>query len=503
MRRHDRSVIGATLEYGILMPTFKLRRPLAQRAAWPTLLTASILVLASLTGGSSRADISSLIVLRPIALLLAALGLSALTMTRVREFKGYFIVFACAVGLVILHLVPLPPVIWQSLPGRGLVTEIDRAAGLVNLWRPLTLDPTLATNALWSLAVPLAVLFAASGLDERGTSHILAIVLLMGMASAVLGVLQFAAGPNSPLYFYRVTNNGSAVGLLANRNHHGVFLATMFPLITAYAAAEFGRQRRRDHRGQARGDIRLWAAAVVAAMFLPVIFASSSRAGIAAAAIGVSGAILVAWPRYRSAQAQASRPNTGKPGIVDHPWFRLLLIAGAGIGFVAFAVVFFGMTQGNAVDRLLANGEANPELRWAFWQVTWQAIGNFMPIGSGVGSFVAVFQIYEPGALLSPLYVNHAHNDYLELLLETGLFGPALLLAGLALVWRDSWMVWRHGDGAQRAVLFGRGASVALGQFAFASIFDYPLRTGMLAAIAMFLVILLRRGARAASGQPS
>lgn len=481
------------------MHSSKINRSLAQRAATPTVLTAAILVLAALTGGSARADITSLLLLRPLAVVMAAVALFGLTSSRVREFKGYFILLGGISGLFALHLLPLPPALWQALPGREFVIEIDRAAGLANLWRPLTLDPTAGLNSFWSLAVPWAVLLAASGLDQRGSSRILALVLLIGIASAMFGVLQFAAGPHSPLYYYRVTNNGSAVGLLANRNHHGVFLATMFPLIAAYAAGEFGRQRRRDHRGGARGDARLWAAAVVAAMFLPVIFATSSRAGIAAAAIGLTGAVLVAWPRYRSAQVQAGRPNTGKPGAIDRPWFRLVLIGAAGLGFVAFTAVFIGMTQGNAIDRLLADGEANPELRWSFWQVTWHALSHYMPFGSGVGSFVRVFQVFEPGAMLSPLYVNHAHNDYLELLLETGIFGPAIVLGGLFLVIRDSWRVWRWGDGSQQAVLFARGASVALGQLAFASIFDYPLRTAMLAAIAVFLLVLLRRGARASS----
>lgn len=480
------------------MKAHKTRQPLGRRVASPAVLAALVLISAALLGGSSRADISTLIVLRPLSVALAAVALVRVSLTQFADFRGYFILAACTLALFALHLLPLPPALWSALPGREILVEIDRVAGLGEVWRPLTLDPVLARNAVWSLAVPIAALAAASALDGVGTSRMLALVLLIGIVSAVLGVLQFAGGPSSALYYYRVTNNGSAVGLLANRNHHGVFLATMFPLIAAYAAAEFGRQSKRRHNGKSRGDARLWGAAVVAAMFLPVIFASSSRAGIAAAAIGLTGAMLVAWPRYRSATAVVELARVGRPGIVAQPWLRVMLLGSAVLGFVAFTVVFVGMTQGNAVDRLLADGQANPELRWPFWQVTWQAVGDFLPFGSGIGSFVRLFQIEEPAAMLSPLYVNHAHNDYLEVLLETGLFGTAILVAALVLFARDSWSVWRHGDGLRRAVIFGRGASIALGQLVFASAFDYPLRTPMLAAIAVFLLVLLRRGARAA-----
>ena len=66
-----------------------------------------------------------------------------------------------------------------------------------------------------------------------------------------------------------------------------------------------------------------------------------------------------------------------------------------------------------------------------------------MPIGSGLGTFVPVYAMFEKPEDASPTYVNHAHNDILEVWLETGVLG--LVLMGLFVVWlvRRSVEIWR------------------------------------------------------------
>lgn len=469
------------------------RNWLARATAAPTLL-ALLLFAVALMGGSSRGDTASVILLRPLALALAVVGIARVDADARHRLAAQLAIALGVVVLVVFHVVPLPPAIWSALPGRDIVIEIDRAARLGAVWRPLTLDPWSGYNTLFALAVPVAALTLAAPLDLPARRRILAIVIGIGLLSAVLGVLQFAAGPSSPFYFYRISSNGSAVGLLANRNHQGVFLGALFPLIAAYAASTFARDPRRRHDGRASGDPRRWGAAVVAAMLLPVVFATSSRAGVASAAIGISGAMLIAWPYFLVAIRTAVPGAARAQSIASRPWFRGVLITLGGAGFIAFAVFAVGLSSGNGVDRMLADSHADTELRWPVWQVTWAAVHQFFPFGSGAGSFVSVFEMNEPRALLTPLYINHAHNDYLEMLLEFGLAAPILIGAGFIVLARDAWRVWRN-DGTRAAVAIGRASSIALGQFAFGSLFDYPLRTPLLAAIAVVLVTFLRAGA--------
>ena len=472
------------------------RRPRPARFTSSLFLMTVLLFAAAIFGGTARADTTSLILLRPLAIVLALVGIMRLTREQARDYRGPLLLLACFIAIVALHVVPLPTPIWSALPGREILTDIDRAARLGEVWRPLTLQRWGGYNALFALMVPAAVLLLAVGLDARGRLRVLGIIIAIGLFSAALGVFQFAGGPKAPLYFYRISNNGSSIGLLANRNHQGVFLGTLFPLIGAYAAVAFARDPRRRADGKIIGDVRRWSAAVIAAMVLPVVFATSSRAGVASAAIGISAAMLIAWPHYREASraARAAVRTHHRGGIVTRPWFKTVLLSIAGLGFVGFAVVAVGLAQGNAVDRLLADSDAAPELRLPIWRATWHAVWQFFPFGSGAGSFVDTFQIYEPRELLTPLYINHAHNDYLELVLEFGVLAPALVVAGLAILLRDAWTVWR-GEGMRASITIARGSSIALGQFALGSALDYPLRTPLLAAVAAALVVLLRAGA--------
>src|SRR5690606_19450824 len=96
-----------------------------------------------------------------------------------------------------------------------------------------------------------------------------------------------------------------------------------------------------------------------------------------------------------------------------------------------------------------------------------------------------------PASVLNPLYVNHAHNDWLEIPLTMGLPGVLALLAGLSVIGWRAFNLWRTGDVSKQAVRYGRMASVIIGMLALASVTDYPLRTPtMMAVLAINLLWL-------------
>ena len=61
------------------------------------------------------------------------------------------------------------------------------------------------------------------------------------------------------------------------------------------------------------------------------------------------------------------------------------------------------------------------DTRFDLWQDTLTAIGNFWPVGSGLGSFSRAILPSERFAVIDETFPNRAHNDYLEFLLEAGL----------------------------------------------------------------------------------
>jgi O-antigen ligase len=80
--------------------------------------------------------------------------------------------------------------------------------------------------------------------------------------------------------------------------------------------------------------------------------------------------------------------------------------------------------------------------RWSIFAGTLQAIGEFFPIGSGLGSFVEVFPRFHPADFINGAVINRAHNDYLEWTMGGGLVVPALLAIMLVLYLRQWPRVW-------------------------------------------------------------
>ena len=110
-----------------------------------------------------------------------------------------------------------------------------------------------------------------------------------------------------------------------------------------------------------------------------------------------------------------------------------------------------------------------------------QAAQDFLPLGSGLGSFDPVYRSYEPVETLRAAYFNQAHNDYLQLWLTTGWLGIALVIATFVWWGRRSWSAWRAVSHRDRDLQ--RAASVALLLIAAHSAGDYPLRTEAMAVV--------------------
>jgi O-antigen ligase len=119
-----------------------------------------------------------------------------------------------------------------------------------------------------------------------------------------------------------------------------------------------------------------------------------------------------------------------------------------------------------------------------------EAIRDFMPWGSGLGTFRSVYQLHENPVQVTNTYVIHAHNDYVELALELGLPGVLLMIAFLVWWVGTVWRAWRYTESG----VWSRAASIASGAILLHSLVDFPLRTAAISAVfAMCLALLVER----------
>ncbi len=421
----------------------------------------ALIVAAFLFGGGSRGDIVSLVILRPLAALACGYALLSLDGSTLRAHRALIAIYAGIVLLVAGHLVPLPPELWQALPGREILAEIDRAAGLGEVWRPITLVPAAGWNALFALVVPVAVLLLAVQCTPAERERLLPLFLILCFASGLIGMLQMIGPSRGPLYFYRITNDGAAVGLFSNRNHASVFLACFAPMAATWIALAPAERR------------RIWLSAAGLTLILPLIVAAGSRAGLLTGALGLAAAAAILGGARLGAVARRD----------------LKRIGGGALGLaLLLSALFFILARGQSIERLTATGQEE-DLRFQAWGSVVEAVGAFFPVGSGAGSFAESYQIFEPDALLSPSYFNHAHNDFLEIAMTFGLPG-LFLIAFVAWVWlAESWRAWRGG------AVVARLGSTLLALLAVASAVDYPLRVPSLAVLATISLLWLRSSA--------
>lgn len=416
-------------------------------------------------GGSARPDVQSLAILRPAAALYCGFGLWSLSRDHLRDYRALFAMLFAIVALLLLQLMPLPPSIWQNLPGREIVIEAEKAAGLTNVWRPISFVPSMTANALFALLIPAAVLLNFVQLDPDDKRRGVVLLLALGVFSGVLGMAQVAGSAGGPLYFYRITNEGSAVGLFANRNHHAVFLACLFPLLAVFASSVSTTVE--------AARIRLGAAMLIGIVLVPLLLVTGSRAGLALALPAIGAAFLI----YR-------KPEISKPAKRGYDWNRVIYFGGA-MAAVALGLLTILFARAEAFERLTSADQVE-DLRWQMWGPIADLAWKVAPFGSGAGSFVETYQLIEPRALLLTRYVNQAHNDWLDVALTSGLPGLLLLFAAMALWVAATFRLWFRTPEFSRKRQLGRAGSVIVLIMGLASLGDYPLRVP---SLSVFLVL--------------
>jgi O-antigen ligase len=413
-------------------------------------LTGCVLVIALLFGGGTSQGLWSDAAVQLASLPLLVVAVWGLLRGRAGPRSAWIVLLLfIALVLPVLQLVPMPPDWWNQLPGRGPIAAAYADIGIALPWLPLSLTPSATERSLLSLLPAAAIFLAIIQIGHAHRRRLILLVMAFVLADAVIGVLQMMNGPTSRLYFYEVTNSESAVGFFANRNHNAALLYCAIPL-----AAAWGLGLSRAHRGRRIAGLFLVGLVVIAAVASLAI--TSSRTGIALGLVAGLACIVLA------AAHRGPRRRT-----------RVLIAVGGNV--LALLLAFqFGFA---ALAERLEHSDVIDDIRWPVAKVTIDAAKIYSPAGTGFGSFVPIFQSEEPLTLLNTFYINHAHDDWLELWLDGGL--PAVTLAAAFVLWFlvAGVRAWRGRRLSSDAASLSRAASVVILLLLLHSALDYPLRT--------------------------
>jgi O-antigen ligase len=444
-------------------------------------LCAAVMV-ASLTlgGGAGRGLLSDAILqLLAIPLLLVSLWrLFEVPLTKPMRLALWFC-FAIA-ALPLLQLIPLPPWLWTALPHRQPSVEAFEIIGSAVPWMPISVSPKGTWLSALALIPPLAVFLSTLLLSYSERRWLMVVVIAVGVLSVFIGFLQVAQGGSSPLRFFEYSNRIEAVGFFANRNHFAalIYCVMVFSLgwIVYWSATVRLPRNQQGRAGEYQYDtasiIAMLGSFTVLVIFLAGELMARSRAGLGLTAVALLGVFALG----------ISNRNAGFGAFVN----KLL------IGVIALVVVFslqFGLYR--ILERIPDPLSGD---RPVMARTTIEAARAYMPLGSGLGSFVPVYAMFEKPEDVQDTYVNRAHDEILEVWLETGVLGLALIVLFVIWLVRRSVEIWRSAPAPGASQLdwsLIRAATIVPLLLLAHSLVEFPLRTGAIMAVMVFACAML------------
>jgi O-antigen ligase/tetratricopeptide (TPR) repeat protein len=346
-----------------------------------------------------------------------------------------------------------------------------------------SLYPGATQFELLQLLAAMALFFVVRhSLATAGRLKRLAWVLVMnGCILSIFALIQKLRGLDYMIYGIQVP--GVSFGPFINRNHFcsyvnfsiclglGLFLSIMQQSTRPYDSSM------RSQNTPSRYTLSYWSEIlqhpqavwllIPVAVCMTAVMASLSRGGILALGAGLTLAIF-AWQRRGSSQAV---------------WLFLT------IPVIAFGLLFwYGAAP--TLQRIENESLAN-EGRFAIWQASFDVFRHFPLLGTGFGTFQTVEPLYRPVNVDQAIVHEHAHNEYMEALVEGGLVRLLLTLILIWLVLRPGWQTLKsRRRGSSQALILGAWAACltlaiqSIGEFGI----HIPAVAAVLAVTAGFLV---------------
>ena len=366
-------------------------------------------------------------------------------------------------GLIILGLVQLLP----------MGTATNSGAGVASLSHSLSLDSYSTRLVLVQLST-LFVYFAAA-LVFIDTPHRLQVIvrtiMIFGFCLAIFGLTQSITSPNK-VYWMRELSQSTAFGPFINRHHFAGYmeLTIALPLGLLFAGAI------------EREKILIYA--FIAGLMGVALVMTSSRGGIISLIAEILFFVVVTAimrPPGEHHRHHHRHSHSRLKGALTRVGLGLTLMGGLFVGVIL-------MGGESSLTRFIdtVNTDDPSTGRTHFWSVTLEMIQNHPVLGTGLGAFGVIYTRYDSRNGLYRL--EQAHNDYLQIFSDAGIFGALLALMFVVVLFYRAFQR-AHSDDSSR-----RGIALAAVGGCFAvlvhSFFDFTLHTTSNALLFLILAAL-------------
>lgn len=304
---------------------------------------------------------------------------------KVRIHRDKFILLSLLLILFpVIQLIPLPS-LFLKVVHPGISGLLEMPSDLGPSFHSISIYPYATEIEIIRLATFLLVFsMTAYGIDGKdGIKRVMKVLSVFGFSLAIFSIIQHATWNGKIYWFRELSQGGTPFGPFVNRNHFAGLVGMIVPLSLGLA---FSEQKEKK----------------VLYIFLTVfmtlsLFFSLSRGGIISFFAGISVFSIIIINKWKSTRRLL-------------PLFVFIVI-------LLLYLLYLGIDP--VIERFYKT-DITTEQRLVVWKASLPLIRDFLVMGSGLGTFQHIFKPYKPDI---PGYWDHAHNDYIELLVEAGIIG--------------------------------------------------------------------------------
>ena len=268
--------------------------------------------------------------------------------------------------------------------------------------RTASKEKTFSMAMLFASYALLSFLIFQTLRHTHQVRRIARVICCYGAAMAIFAIIQGLTSEGKIYWLFTPRFSGWIYGPYVNHNHYAglMEMLTPVPLVVFLSPHTSSRNR--------------WLAGCAAALMGSSVLLSGSRGGMISSALELTLLVVILlWQRaHRN------------------------VIAGVGVLACAMVVVFLWIGSSQLTQRLssirkTADNAISSGTRLDMDRDGLTMLAQRPLLGWGFGTFPVVYPQFR--SFYTDLYVDHAHNDYIQLLVETGIVGFACALWFLAI----------------------------------------------------------------------
>lgn len=327
--------------------------------------------------------------------------------------------------------IELNPLVWPmvAIVAIACVQLIPMMSGTR---RTITYDSYATQEAAlkWFVYVLFFLLFATFVNTPERRQQAVTTIVILSVVIALIGIGQT---------YGKLIWPRAAFGPFVNRNHFAGFLEMAAGLIGARIVSGTLKRER----------------LVLYICYLIVVCSglilSASRGGYLSLAAVI---LFLALVSITSRNEKSKAPEDGR-GLQLRMAAALILLV-----VMSFGAMFltssdellqrFGQVENDMQEGELADQRYS---RRELWQTTMQMVKDHPLLGVGLGAYQFAYTRYDQGSGISR--VEQSHNDYLQIIADTGIIGGLVMLAFLALLFVRSFKAMQTRDPLQRSIVLG------------------------------------------------